>query len=307
MVNTTTATRDPRPFALSYERCTYFYGSRGWRVTAANVAAKRSQYKNKVSAKYIPVHYEIGTVGLDCIGLVCIAYSVPVADGRPMGASDQGMMYYLAKNGVSGNAFMDAINAEAARKSWGCKPIASIPEPTPEMPGILVFTDPSDGIGHIGILLGTNYKNPVTGKVYKGKCAVEATSSGTGRVQVFPLNARGGSGSRQWKYWAPAPKDWREWAGKYWGVISPPAPEKTAQEPAKAASEDIRDGDRVRIKQFGVEYFPGGKIIQDVPWLRDTVFTVNGLGKQGKPAVPCARLLEIISWCAMSNLEKVED
>ena len=56
-----------------------------------------------------------------------------------------------------------------------------------------------------------------------------------------------------------------------------------------------------------MEYFPGGKVIPDVPWLRDMVLTINGLDNKGNPAVPCARLLEIISWCDVSNLEKVED
>jgi len=66
----------------------------------------------------------------------------------------------------------------------------------------------------------------------------------------------------------------------------------------------IRIGDRVRIKSYGVPYYPGGVKIPDQSWLRGMVMTVNGLREMG--GVPCARLVEITSWCACDNLVKVE-
>ncbi|MCL1963460.1 MAG: C40 family peptidase [Firmicutes bacterium] len=66
----------------------------------------------------------------------------------------------------------------------------------------------------------------------------------------------------------------------------------------------IQIGDRVRIKEYGVPYYPGGVKIPDAAWLRGMVMTVNGLSEMD--GVPCARLAEITSWCACANLEKVE-
>jgi hypothetical protein len=67
----------------------------------------------------------------------------------------------------------------------------------------------------------------------------------------------------------------------------------------------LKIGDHVRIRRTGVPYYPGQK---DVPeWLAGRVFTVNGIDAEGKHGgVPCARLQEITSWCAMANLERVE-
>ncbi|MCL2299364.1 MAG: glycoside hydrolase family 73 protein [Firmicutes bacterium] len=73
-----------------------------------------------------------------------------------------------------------------------------------------------------------------------------------------------------------------------------------------AAAPALKTGDRVQIVAYGIPYFPGGKDIPDAPWMKGKVMTVNGLGKQGNPPVPCARLAEISSWCAVENLQKVE-
>ena len=69
-------------------------------------------------------------------------------------------------------------------------------------------------------------------------------------------------------------------------------------------TEGIQIGDRVRIKSYGVPYYPGGVKIPDAAWLRGKVMTVNGLREMG--GVPSARLAEITSWCAFENLEKME-
>jgi hypothetical protein len=69
----------------------------------------------------------------------------------------------------------------------------------------------------------------------------------------------------------------------------------------------LKIGDRVRIKKYGIPYYPGGIKIPDQAWLRGKIMTINGLGDKGSPAVPCARLAEITSWCATENLQKVEE
>ena len=67
----------------------------------------------------------------------------------------------------------------------------------------------------------------------------------------------------------------------------------------EAASPAIKKGDRVRVKETSVPYFPGEKNIPD--WLKQYAMTVDGLEHRG--GVPCARLAEITSWCAIDNLE----
>jgi len=263
-------------------------------MTAANIAAKKKQYPSMV--RHIPSEGGANSknIGTDCIGILCAACSVPDTKGGPMGSSDAGMMYYASKNGKAGNAFMDSVSAEGARLSWGAKQISTIPEPTKEKPAIAVFIPSKSGSpGHIGLYLG-------------GGDVIESTPP---RVQITKLKARRTtSGSTaQWTHWAFIPEKWLMWAGSYFGeVSSTPAPENIVQRPLEAQSDALRIGGRVTIKKYGVPYFPGGAIIPNASWLMGKVMTVNGLSDQGKPPVPCARLAEISSWCAVENLVKVE-
>lgn len=164
-------------------------------------------------------------------------------------------------------------NAEGLRQKSNPQPIATLPE----IPGVCVFMRSRSGKpGHVGAYVG------------KGR-VVE--SYGFKQCENRPLSAQ----------------KWEQWGFIPWVDYGAAKPEKPVQRPQEATTEGIREGDRVRIKQLGVPYYPGGPVIPDVPWLRNMVLTVNGLADKGKPAAPCARLLEIISWCAVSNLEKVED
>ena len=100
---------------------------------------------------------------------------------------------------------------------------------------------------------------------------------------------------------------WSAFVGAVAGHMARPAQKKPVKDTPATLGNALREGDHVRIKEYGVPYFPGGTIIPDASWLRGKVMTVNGLDKKGNPPVPCARLAEIVSWCAVSNLEKAED
>jgi len=279
--------RDPRPYIQAYVGQPYCYGMRAWLVNAVNVAAKRKQYPG--SAKNIPSEGPInGTkIGLDCIGAICAACSVEKS-GDVMGDRPTGMSYYAARNGKPGNVFMDAVSAEGARLAWGAKPISSIPEPTADRPGIVVFMAARNGkSGHIGMYIGN-------GEV------CEATPP---RVQITNLKNRRTSGgsTRQWESWAYIPAKWLQYADLKWGISDVPAPETPAIEP-QDAPDGLHVGDRVRIKQTGIPYYPGQ--INIPGRLKGVVFTVNGVDdKHGGRA----RLKEITTWCLRSNLEKAED
>ena len=308
--------RDPRPYAKAYVDQPYCYGTRGWRMTASNIAAKKKQYPSM--AKYIPCEGGANSknIGLDCIGLVCAACSVPDTQGGPMGYSDTGMGYYQAKNGKSGNAFMDAVSAEGARLTWGAKPISSIPEPTKAKPGIAVFIASKSGQpGHIGIYLGN-------GNV------IESTPP---RVQITKLKARRSTGgsTKQWDSWAYIPEKWLTWADSYFGVSDTTAPEK----PATGQPEDVRTmsladlrlmpGDKVWIKPEATHYWPDGPVIPTAKWLRgppdkpmliaiDTIST-DGKTVNYKGGAPTVRLgytdtgALVWTWCSTENLVKVEE
>jgi len=290
------AIRDPRPFMRAYLGQPYAYGFRCWAVNKSNVDAKRGQYKS--FANSIPCEGPInGTkIGMDCIGAICGACSVE-KPGDVMGYTKTGMSYYPAKNGKKGNAFMDAVSAEGARLSWGAKPITgkNVPEPTAEKPGVAVFIKAQTGKpGHIGMYMGNGIVH-------------EATPP---RVQETKLYARRTTKDRtsQWTHWAYVPASWLSWPCEYWGQPSTSAPEKPVQAPAAPpvstlTLSDLKPGELVRIKTYGVPYYPGGTVIPDAAWLRGKGMTVNGLGEKG--GVPCARLAEITSWCAINNLEKV--
>jgi len=172
------------------------------------------------------------------------------------------------------------ISANRARDTWGKQPIGSIPEPTPAR-AIAVFME-----GHIGLYAGD-------GKV------IEMTPP---HLRMTTLQAREKGG--KWTHWAYVPEKWLSWAENVTACLGKPAPQKPDPELAAACSFAI--GDKVRIKVYGVPYYPGGAKIPDAPWLRGKVMTVNGLDKRGYPPVPCARLREISTWCACENLEKIE-
>jgi len=247
--------RDPRPYAKALLGQPYCYGTRGWRMTAANIAAKKKQYEKK-DPKYIP--YEGGVnpknIGTDCIGLVCYACSIPDTKGGPMGPSDMGMAYYQAKNGKEGNAFMDALSAGGARSAWGAKPISSIPipEPTKTHPGVAVFIKDS----HIGLYLGNG----------------EVIESTPARVQITKLNARrtNTGGSAKWDAWAYVPEKWLTWAESYFGETAIPVGDYVP-----------RLGDLVRIKSDAWHYYPGSVLI-DISFKTGDLHKVTQITSGGK-------------------------
>ena len=285
------AIRDPRPYVRAYEGHPYCYGTRGWRMTAVNIAAKKKQYPGM--AKYIPCEggENSKNIGTDCIGLICAACSAPDTKGGPMGSSDTGMLYYSAKNGKGGNSFMDSFSAEGARASWGAKPISSIPEPTKDKPGIAVFMASRNGNpGHIGLYLGNG----------------EVIESTPPRVQITKLKSRrttNGS-TRQWESWAYIPEKWLTWADSYFGATNSPAPEKPVQDPPEAQSDALKKDDKVRVIKPGVPYYPGFKY--DIPdWLpkRKEPLSVTQVGtKGGVPAVLLGG--DIQTWIAVEYVKK---
>jgi hypothetical protein len=186
-----------------------------------------------------------------------------------------------------GCGFMD-ISANGAWRAWGgTNPISAIPEPTAERPVAVFMKNAKGVVSHIGLYVGT-----VNGK----RMAVESTPP---KLKMAEL------GSRPWCGWAYVPRKWLTWADSYFGDKDTPAPPC----PLIPDSCPLKMGDRVRIKTYGVPYYPGGAEIPDEAWLRGMVMTVNGLDLDGNRhgGAPCARLQEITSWCACENLEKVEE
>ena len=138
----------------------------------------------------------------------------------------------------------------------------------PETPGALVFLD-----GHVGVYIG-------------GGQVVEARGSDYGVVQTA-LKAR------PWTHWGLCP--WVEYGNQESGDRNQGSAEKPA---------DLKPGDIVRFSKIGVPYGIG---MVNIPVrLAGDVFRVDGKSryKDGQYQV---RLLEINTWCAVENLEKVVD
>jgi hypothetical protein len=66
------------------------------------------------------------------------------------------------------------------------------------------------------------------------------------------------------------------------------------------STSEFKENDRVRIQTSAAYYYPGGKPIQD--WIKTRSYTVNAFQSIG--GVPCARLAEISSWCAVNFLTR---
>lgn len=106
---------------------------------------------------------------------------------------------------------------------------------------------------------------------------IEARGSDYGVVQTTLK-------SRPWTHWGRCP-----WI--------------TYQADNGVANKAIKVGDRVKIKQTGVPYYPGAVKIPNEAWLRNKVMTVSDLDTRG--GVKRALLKEINSWCDVENLVKV--
>ena len=266
----------------------YWYGTFGQKPAAALLAQKKGQYP-KQYAQIQSLGGYAGAVGkypavFDCIGFL-----------RAL------CLYHPAKNSLGSIAFKDYgtkkpadsqfmdISADGACRAWGGnKPIASIPEPTPAKP-VAVFMP-----GHVGLYIGA----------YQGKKRViEATPP---KLQMSELSNRsaslGRAGKSVWTGWACVPEKWLAWADLCFDEKPAPAPDKPVEGQTEGA-EGFKTGGRVRIKQYGVPYYPGCKTkIPDQAWLRDMTLTVAGVEKKG--GVPSVLLKEINTWCACENLAR---
>jgi len=132
----------------------------------------------------------------------------------------------------------------------------------PEIPGVLVFMT-----GHVGVYIG-------------GGRVIECY--GFKNVADRPLSAQ------KWTYWGRCP--WVEYPAT-------PAPDN----PVQAPTEGLQIGDRVRVKQTGIPYYPG---IANIPaWVGGQVYTVDSTHAV-KGGRQCVRLKEINTFCAVENLEK---
>ena len=82
------------------------------------------------------------------------------------------------------------------------------------------------------------------------------------------------------------------------------APEK----PAQGLTGALQKGNRARVKPGTKEYFPGLKMPE---WVPGKVYTVSQALINGVPFVQggkvCVLLGELVTWCAVEYLEKVED
>jgi hypothetical protein len=135
----------------------------------------------------------------------------------------------------------------------------------PETPGALVFIPAQTGrVGHVGMYVGG-------GRV--------AESYNFKRVENRPLSAQ------TWTHWGFCP--WIDYENA-----------KSTQK----INEKFTVGDRVRVRQTGLPYYPGGATVPE--WLAGRAFTVQQTGAK-KGGAPCVLLKEITSYCAEANLTKV--
>ena len=77
------------------------------------------------------------------------------------------------------------------------------------------------------------------------------------------------------------------------------------QRPIEGNRGGLKQGDRVRIIQVGVPYYPSQVAIPK--WLEGQTLTVDSSKPMLRGGVMCVRLQPINSWCDKSNLRKVED
>jgi hypothetical protein len=140
----------------------------------------------------------------------------------------------------------------------------------PDVPGVLVFR----GTAHVGVYIGS-------GKV------IEAKGFNYGVVETALK-----SGS--WDGWGKCP--WIEYGAAAQPVAAPASAPKEV-----SASTTLKAGDRVRIKNAGIPYYPGA--IKIPVWVGKETHTVdsNPMERNGKK---CVRLKEIKTWCDVENLEK---
>ena len=139
----------------------------------------------------------------------------------------------------------------------------------PEIPGLLVFCP-----GHVGVYIG-------------GGRVIEAY--GFKNVENRPLSAQ------KWTTWGSCP---------YIQYPDTPAPDKPPQGPTEDTG-GFKMGDRVRVKQTGIPYYPG---INKIPaWVGDNVYTVGSAQPIGRGGKQCVLLSEIKTWCDIGNLEKVKE
>ena len=139
--------------------------------------------------------------------------------------------------------------------------------------GALVFMD-----GHVGVYVG-------------GGQVVEARGFDYGVVKTALK-------SRPWTHWGLCP---------WLAYQTAPATEKPAQGPTEDV-EGFQIGDRVWVKPEAAEYYPGLKMPDRVP---GKAYTVGQVLSRGAPVVkggkPCVLLEELVTWCAVENLEKMEE
>lgn len=263
----------------------YWYGCFGQKPTAALLAQKKKQYPTEYAKIQTLGNYDVPSpyaAVFDCIGFIralCLYHPAK----NPLGA-----IAYKGYGKAGGSTFMD-ISANQAWRAWGgTNSISTIPEPTAQKP-VAVFMKNSQGVvSHVGLYVG---------KIAGVKTVIESTPP---QLKMAALK------SRPWCGWGYVSEKWLVWADTYFEGTAAPAPEKPVQKPPVPQESGLKIGDRVRIKKYGIPYYPGEVKIPDQPWMRGWM-TVSGLGNKGSPAVPCARLAEITSWCATENLEKAGD
>ena len=104
---------------------------------------------------------------------------------------------------------------------------------------------------------------------------------------------------------AGMPYGWDAFIGKVRAHMAGKPRNAREEAPARPVSSPAPElGDRARVKQTGIPYYPGQ---MNIPaWVGNTVQTVDS-----KPmlrgGVMCVRLKEIRTWCEISNLERVEN
>ena len=182
----------------------------------------------------------------------------------------KGYIWYDEKTGRPKYNGKQDVGADDMRKLSNPQPIDTLPE----IPGVLVFMK-----RHVGVYIGG-------GKV------IECRWGSVKRTVETRLQGRG----------------WTTW-GRHPSIQYPdtPAPEK----PVEGPTEDVAGfqvGDRVLVKPETVEYYPGLRVPE---WVPGKVYTVDQVRSKGarviKGGKACVLLAELVTWCAVENLEKAQE
>ena len=288
--------------AKSFKGCDYWYACSGEPGTRELLEKKIAQYPRIWSEARRQKAYSQcdGKPKFDCIGLMRKA------------------------TGNEKNATALNMNAEALRKASNPQPIFTMPE----VPGIMLFIASKQGrVGHVGIYCGngivaeahgfkqvdvwsTNnqkweqwgYSPWINYSSVKKEDAKPDTTTGKQQTKKYPSQG------------APLPQVVKEVLDGKWGndpdrkqnLIAAGYNRDTVQDAIKASGMNI--GDKVRVKSNATEYYPGLKMPKT--GVAGSIYTIMQIMRNNQFEIKgnkvCVLLRELVTWCAVENLEFIK-